>query len=448
MPDVDVAVVGGGISGLVSAYYLKQRGLNVAVIEAAERVGGVIRTVKNGPYVAEGGPQSYVADATFTRLAGELGIAVQMRNANDAATTRYFYTSAGLCAAPTSFGAFVKSPLLSTSGKFSVLREMFARPQNGTNESVAAFVRRRAGQEVLDRVAGPVISGIFAGDPSRLELKSAFPALAALERDHGSIVRGMMTKMRAARETGARPAPVTFVGGNQVLPDALATHLGDAVRTSSAVAKISIFHGGVEVRCGWGGLAVTASRALIATPAPTAADLLNDADPALAADLRSIEYAPVVQIALAYPRDAVGVPLDGFGFLATPDSGLRILGAVWNSEMFDGRAPADHVLVTAFIGGATNRELFERSDAALATMAHEDLERAMRISSVARQVVAGFRWDDAIPQYTIGHAERLRRIDTALTRSPRLALAGNYLRGISVADCIRQAKRTGETLSV
>ena len=447
MPDVDVAVIGAGISGLTFAHYLKKRGISTILIESSTEAGGYIRTINAGPYVAEGGPQSFTANANFVDLVNELGIAQRVRYAQAAATTRYIYLNGRLVAVPTSPKLLLKSPIMSFTGKVRLLKELFTPPSDEGNETVAAFVTRRAGREALENIAAPVVSGIFAGDPAKLELKSAFPILAALERDHGSVLRGAMKKFQEAKTSDARASAATFDTGNRVLTDTLALNLGECMQLGSAVSKLSIFHGGIEVRCAWPGLAVTASRAVIATSAHAASDLLADADPSLAADLRAIDYVPIAQIVLAYPREAIRVPLDGFGMLVSPRAGLRILGAVWNSSVFAERAPANEALATAFVGGALHRDALDRSDAELAALAQEDLAAAMRITEKPR-IVAGFRWEKAIPQYAVGHAERLRRIDAALSKMPRIALAGSYLRGISVGDCMRQARSAAEKFAV
>jgi len=449
MPDADVAVIGGGISGLTCAYYLKRRGLSVMVLEASKSVGGCIKTIRAGPYIAEGGPQSYSATREFTELVDDLGLSGRVRRSETTASKRYFFARDRLVAAPVSPRELVASPLLSAGGKLRLLGETLVRARrSGADESVAAFVRRRAGQEVLERIAVPIVSGIFAGDPAQLSVQSAFPALVRMEEEHGGLLRAAKAMTRAG--AGApRNDSVTFDEGNAVLPIALSERLGAALKLDAPVARLTRGGERYDLDClGPARFRVSAARVVVATPADAAASLLAGVELEAADELRDIDSVPVAQIVMSYPCDAVRVPLDGFGFLAARGEGLRILGAVWTSVIFADRAPSGKVLVAAFIGGVFNRSVIGQSDAELAAIADEDLRRVMSIGQARPTVVAGFRWDRAIPQYAIGHAERVQRVETALARHPNLRLVGNYLRGISVADCIREARKAAESMSM
>jgi oxygen-dependent protoporphyrinogen oxidase len=312
------------------------------------------------------------------------------------------------------------------------------------DESVASFVQRRAGREIVDSVAAPFLAGIFAGDVERISLRSAFPALARMEREHGSVLRAL----RHSRMSRARPVSFTFADGNEVLPQTLAAALGRSISLQSPAKSIDIAPDGVVLNVGGEkDRVVHAKRVVVAVPAGEAARLIAPFAPDAARELVEIEYAPVVQLTLVYPRSAVGVPLDGFGFLATRDAELQILGAAWNSVVFPDRAAKSDVLVTAFIGGAIDRALTSRSDGDLVTLAHTDFCKAMKITDARPRVAAVFRWEPGIPQYNMGHDERLRSIDADMERFPAIAICGNFLRGVSVADCVRQAREVALRMS-
>ncbi|MDQ6766347.1 MAG: protoporphyrinogen oxidase [Candidatus Eremiobacteraeota bacterium] len=448
---IDIAVVGGGISGLACAFWAKKKGRSVALFEASANVGGSITTLRSGRYIADGGPQSFVASEALTQLVHDAELDQFVLRAAPAAATPYLYHHGRLVQAPRSPRALLGTPLLSAFAKLRILGEPLAGASTVEDESVAAFTRRRAGSEVLDALVGPFVSGIFAGDPEKLSLRSAFPSMATLEREHGSILRGA-ARMKA-RGNGQRPpaqgsarTSIGFRGGNDLLPRALAAHLGPDFSVNANVEAMWQRGQWMELLVtGQPNKRVIAKTIVLATPAPETADLLDSMESKAATALRGIEYPPVVQIALAYPRSAVGMALDGFGFLASRREDLRILGCVYNSAMYPDRCPPDEVLLTAFLGGATDRAAAAQSDDELAKVAHKDIARALRIKDVAPHVVAGFRWQQAIPQYNVGHAQRLAIVEQCLSRLPQVRLCGNYLRGPSVSDCLKLARETADS---
>ena len=448
--NLDVAVIGGGISGLAAAHALRKAGRNVVVLEARAKLGGVVGSVQTQMYLADAGPQSFVAAPALLDLARELGLESQIIAAAGAGAKRYIYRNGSLIAVPTSPGAFIASPLLSAGAKWRLLAEPFVAPRtNRSDESVASFVERRAGPEVLYAVAGPVVSGIYAGDPLRLSAQSTMPALVDFERTSGSVLRGFLARKRTdgAADFSRPRGLMGFAGGNATLIAALATALEGRVYTGARVATLIQRGAGFALECeGLPEGTIEAAHVIIATPADSAADLLEPLEPRAAAALRAIEYAPVAQVAIAYPRAALGAPHDGFGFLACREEGVRILGAVWNSNIFAARAPDDELLCTAFLGGATDQAIGELDDEQLARVAHADLSQVMGIAPVKPKIVSGFRWARGIPQYTLGHEERLAVIESAVDRIPGLRVTGNYLRGVSVPDCVRRANEIAAAL--
>lgn len=443
--DIDVAVIGAGISGLTAAFYLQKAGRRVALFEAEPIPGGCIGSAAQGPYVADRGPQTFATAEPLVDLVRELNLDGAFTSADRAAAKRYIFRHGRLNALPASFAGFLETPLFSTAAKWRLLMEPFVRRRvDDADESIAAFAQRRAGPAIVDALVAPIVSGIFAGDPARLSVQSAAPLLREIERREGSILAGLARRMRSG---AAGRGAAGFIQGSRALVYAFARALGDALRTGVRVKRISQKGASLALECeGLPESVVEARRAVLALPAPAAADLLASLEPDAAAALREIETPSIAQLALAYPRAAVGVPLDGFGFLTCRQEGVRMLGAVWNSVLFPDRCPSDEVLVTAFFGGATDPDVASCSDEDLARTAHCELSRVMLIRGYSAgalapgKIIAGFRWDAGIPQYTLGHAERVARIRRGLSRLPNVRLIGNFLRGASVAECIRVAR--------
>jgi len=462
---LDVAVVGGGISGLACAFWLKRHGLSTLLLEATGQVGGCVQSLRTGPYVADGGPQSFLLSADFLELIHAAQLDALVEHADPQASRPYLYHHGALVTVPQGPRDVFKTPLLSLGGKLCVLNEAFVAKRSAqSDESIASFVRRRAGAQVLDSFVEPFVSGIFAGDVTKLSMQSVFPAAVQLERTHGSVLRGALAQMRAARRTAAQSgaaarsqsgaqsrkrATIGFRGGNDALPKVLAHQLGNDVRTNTRVTAMWQRGEWLEILLNDDADNRIVTRAVVlATPASVAGGLVTGFNPQLAAQLNAIGSPPVVQIALAYPREAIGVALDGFGFLASRKAGLRILGCVFNSVMFPERCPKEQALFTVFLGGATDPQVFEKNDAELTRLAHADLQRVLKISNAVPTVVAGFRWPQAIPQYNLGHAERIQAIENAVADIPHLHLCGNYLRGPSVPDCAKRAKTIADAVSV
>ena len=464
---IDVAVIGAGISGLACAFWAKKKGRSVALFEASPDVGGSITTLRSAGYIADGGPQSFLVSEAFTQLVRDAQLEALVLPSSPAAATPYVYHRGRLRAAPRSPQTLLATPLLSPLAKLRLLGEPFVAKSTAEDESVASFVARRAGRGVLDAMVAPFVSGIYAGDPEKLSVRSAFPMMAQFERDHGSIVRGGLHQRRAqnsavaprvdgavetapaagAAPPSARRQSVGFRGGNDLFPRALAARLGSDFTVNARVKAVWQRGQWMELLIeGSSAERVVAKTIVLATPSRAAADLLEPLEPRAARALRAIEHPTVVQISLAYPKAAIGVAQNGFGFLVSRREGLKILGCVWNSAMFADRCPPDEALVTAFLGGAMDPHVAQQSDEELAKAAHRDLTKVMRINDAAPRVVAGFRWQEAIPQYDLGHARRLQAVEEGLARLPHVRLCGNYLRGLSVPDCIKLARDVAATL--
>jgi oxygen-dependent protoporphyrinogen oxidase len=444
---LDAVVVGAGISGLAAAFRLARGGLRVAVLEAADRVGGAIETFSDGDWRFEMGPNTVVeSDESVGRLIRDAGLEGEKIVASPSAKRRYLYKGNQLVPLPGGPGGLLRTPLFSAGAKLRLLREPWiGRSPEEVEESIAQLVRRRLGTAFLDYAVGPFVSGVYAGDPERLSARWTVPKIHALEREYGSLIRGSLIRSRLARRKGPAPggSMISFREGLEELPRRLAREIGD-VRTGVAVRRVLRIGNGFRVETS--AAPVEAAQVVLAVPADAAARLLEEATSGASRLLAEVPYAAVAVVSLGWRREDVGHPLDGFGFLAPRKEGLRLLGCLFPSQIFPGRAPAGHVALAAFGGGRTDPELAGWDEGRIAATMIAELRGPLRLrGEPAFHLVR--RWPRAIPQYELGHGrfvERAREIERSL---PGLRLAGNFLGGISVPDCIRNATALAEEMS-
>jgi oxygen-dependent protoporphyrinogen oxidase len=441
-------VVGGGISGLLCAYALEKAGVEVLLVEASARLGGVVNSLSRNGFLLELGPQSFTATAPLRSLCANLGIADQLVEA-PAKAPRYVVVSGRLEAVPMSPRALLTSPLIDGSTKWALLRDIFGKsvPPVG-DESVAAFVRRKFSEQLLDRLVGPFVSGVYAGDPEKLSVRSAFPRLHEAERARGSIVRGMLRLAKSKKGPRERPTLNAFREGNETLVRALGNRLASAVVLGARATNVyrqndGSYHISLE---GSNNDAVSAKSVIFATPADVAGGLLGQLDPSFEPLLTSVEYAAVAVVSLGYAKKEVSHSLDGFGFLVPRSAGLRVLGTVWNSSLFPGRAPDGHALLTTFVGGATDAAATKLNHEELSGIVHREIAPLLSIQShpMFSNVTI---WPRALPQYNLGHGDRLASLGKSLARFPGLFLAGNYLRGPAIGACAEQALAVAEEVA-
>ncbi len=451
--DADVLVVGAGLTGLTAAFRLTLQGFTVEVLDAALHAGGVIGTrrhdVEGGSALYELGPNSGM-DTTplINALLRDLGILDRRLDAQPAAARRYILRGGRLRAVPGSPLAAIITPLFSWRAKLGLLREPFLGPRTEAGEqSIGAFVRRHLGQEMLDYAVEPFVGGVYAGDPELLSVDAAFPRLAQLDREYGSLLRGAILSARARRraqaargETAkARATSFNFKGGMQTLIDAFVRHLPRLVCAARVEGVRRDGDGlyAIEVERRGERFTRRARALVLALPAYEAAPLvaaLGEAGVAAAAALQAIHYPPLASVSVIYHRKDVSHPLDGFGFLAPRVEDPPVLGTLFASSMFAERAPQSTVVLTSFVGGRRNAQAALAADEHIAA----DVVRcnAHLLGAEPPRFTAVRRWPRAIPQYDLGHLQRVASVAALEARLPGLLLCGNWRDGVAVSDCI------------
>jgi oxygen-dependent protoporphyrinogen oxidase len=453
----EVIVVGGGVSGLSVAFELVAAGLDrseVLVLEAGVRAGGHIWAERADGFLVEAGPNGFLDNSPPTlELVDRLGIADRLLKSNDSAAIRFIYSRGKLREVPAGPGGLLTSGLLSFSGALRVLLEPFVRQGGVERESVYEFAARRIGADAAARLVDAMVSGVFAGDARNLELEAAFPKMAAMEAEHGSLFKALIAarrkRKREALERGEDPRAAqggpsgpggrltSFVDGFEELPRALADRLGGSVRTGASVD--GVVRGGDR----WsarlaGGDELTAARVVLACPAQRATGIVAGLDQELADELAAVPTTSIAVVATGYRTADLGSEPHGFGFLVPREQGVRILGCLWTSSIWSGRAPQGRVLLRTMIGGAHDPQALDLTDEELLTVAGSDLSKTMGLQAepVFTRV---FRHRLGISQYPPGHSARLKRMRAILERHKGLFVSGSSYGGISVNHCIAEA---------
>ena len=462
-----VVVVGGGISGLAAAHRVteiaKEKGLrlHVTVLEGAGRLGGAIATHKRDGFLLEEGPDAILTEKSWAvDLSRRLGIerrivgtipdyrrSFVVRAGRLHATPEGFYLLA-----PSKFGPMVRTPIFSLLGKARMACDLFLpRRRKQTDESLAGFVRRRLGREALERMAQPMIAGIYGADPEKLSLLATFPRFHKLEAEHGSVIRGLLASARRQQhtagggETGASGPRyslfVSFDGGLQVLIDALVASLpAETCRTGTEVDAIYPAVGG-----GWRlrsqGRDEQADALILAVPTHRAAELIGPFDARLGKRLEEIRYGYAATVCLAYRAEQIEHAMDGAGFVLPAIEKFQVLGCTFGHRKFPGRVPAGHVMLRAFHGEAAR----PMSDEDLVASTHRELDRLLTIrgAPLFSQIA---RWPHSMPHYEVGHLERVDAIWEALSAHRAIGLAGNGYRGIGIPDCVRSGEQAAEAV--
>jgi oxygen-dependent protoporphyrinogen oxidase len=443
-----IAVLGAGITGLTAAHRLVQRGHRVRVFEQSGRTGGAIRTELTDGWLVEAGPNSLLSgDPSLTALITELGLARELVTASPVAKHRYLVRRGRAVAAPLSPPAFLRSPLFSLNAKVRVLVELLSSRRVRTADlSLEDFICSHFGQEIVDYALNPFVSGVYAGNPRKLSARYAFPRLWELEQRHGSLLRGLraLAQARHARQE-PDPAIISFTHGLQTLPSSLASRLPAGSLVFGA--RLDRLVPGPQWNVIWnddaGPRTETFDAVIAALPAPALAALrLGPLTGRPLAGLAAIEHPPVASLFLGYRRDQVAHPLDGFGLLVPALEQRQILGVLFSSSLFAGRAPAGHVALTVMVGGARQPELAALSPDRLLAAVRPDLTGLLGVTGEPVILRHTF-WPKAIPQYNLGHEQHLETMAAAERAHPGLFIGGQTRHGISLPACIA----AGESLA-
>ncbi|NOK61194.1 MAG: Protoporphyrinogen oxidase [Chloroflexi bacterium AL-W] len=459
-----IVIIGGGITGLSTAFYLermaKTQGVAVTctLIERSDRLGGKILTEKidqHGGFLIEGGPDSFVAQKPWgVELVHDLGLSDQLMMPNREQQKVYVLLKGKLCAmpdglqliVPTKILPFALSPMISPLGKLRMAMDLFIPPKrDGADETLAEFMRRRLGNEALDRIGEPLLSGIHSSAAERQSLLATFPRFRTMEEKYGSLTRGMLAMRRQRKQSQGKPQAATspFVslrGGIEELVQALKTQVQCDVLTGCGVTALvhtpdnaeAAYHITLDNR-----ETLQADAVVVTTPSYITADLVEKFQPALAEGLRRIRYVSTATVSLAYRHSDVGEPLKGFGLVIPRTERRRINACTMTSRKFAHRAPDDHALVRVFVGGSRTPEMMQRDDAEMLNIVREELRSMLKIDAdpIFSRI---YRWPDAQPQYDVGHLDHMTQL--AALCPAGFYLSGSAYHGVGIPDCVKQGK--------
>ncbi len=454
-----VAVIGGGISGLSAAYELHRAGIATTLIEASDRLGGALRTEYRDGFIIDAGPDSFLSSKPGAiQLATDLSIDDHIIGTRPDGGGTFIVRDSKLqplpegitMLVPAQFRQIIGSPLLSLTGKARLLAEWFIPSRkDDADESVAAFMTRRVGRQPFERLAEPLLSGIYSGDAWQLGILSTFPRLRAVEREHGGLIRGAIAQRRGAAK---QPAParrytpfVSFERGLSELTTALVEALaGVDIHTNLQSTAVESTPSGYRIITA-SGASIEADAVIIATPAPATAQMLDEISPATAGELRDIPYVSSATVSMAFREADLTGRVAGRGFVVPRAEQRFITAATWSSQKFAGRTPEGLALLRGFAGRAGREQDAELPEDQLIERVRADLAdiTGLRTEPVFAEV---FRWPKAMPQYLVGHQDRLARIESAMAAHPRIGLTGAAYRGVGIPDCISNARDTARTI--
>ncbi|MGB8065906.1 MAG: protoporphyrinogen oxidase [Candidatus Sulfotelmatobacter sp.] len=453
-----IAIIGGGISGLAAAFELEEQrraGAEVEYVlyESSSRLGGVLRTELVDDCLVEAGPDSFVTEKPWAAdLCRDLGIGDQLIGSNDAGRKTYILTRGRLVEMPDGLMFMVPtkilptgfSPLFSWKTKLRMTQELFHPPRAvDHDESVAAFVERHYGSEMVDRLADPLLSGVYGGEAANLSVRAVLPRFAEMERTHGSLGRAMLAarkKMAAAPRKAAPPLFTSLKEGMQYLAETLVSRLTPSALLTNALVQA------VQSQPEAGGWLVSAGLqsdqfdgVIVALPGMAASNVLRMASPALSKELAAIQYSSSITVGLGYDRDVRRSLPPGFGFLVPRSEGKKLLAATFVHNKFPHRAPEDRALLRCFFAGTNAEDVWALRDEQLIAIVRNELQQivGLRAQPLFARV---YKWKSAMAQYGVGHLERIERIERLRKQLPGLALAGNGYRGIGVPDCVRSGR--------
>lgn len=444
-----VAIIGGGISALACAVALKERGVAFTIFEKEKGGAGKLRTERFGGFLVEAGPDSFLPEKPWSvQLIKKIGLEDGMLCSNDEHKGTYIFSEGRLhrlpegvmLMVPTMILPMLTSPLISWAGKIRMGMDLFigARKEGG-DESLESFVTRRLGRECLDKIAEPLVAGIHTSNPDNMSVAATFPRFCEMEKSHGSLIRAMTAAMKKAppKKPGARPMTyfMSMKGGMQELADGCVRFIGPgAICDGVEVLRITRAADGWTLTLPGGDQRFDV--VVCATPSYSAAGLVAGLDPGLAQKLSAIEWSSSGNVSFAFRKADIVTPLPGFGFIVPKVEDRRINAATWSSIKWSGRAPDDHVLIRAFVGGGHHEELVSLPDGELVSVLRGELKAIAGIDAEPA-LVKIYRWHRSMPKYTVGHLDRIAAIDAGLRAHPGLHLIGCSYKGIGIGDCVR-----------
>ena len=447
----DIAIIGGGISGLSALHYVRKLypDKTVVLYEADDRLGGTIGTDQIDGYSLDWGPNGFLDREPLTlELCHELGLKTEIERANANVSNRYILRGNRLRPVPMSPLKFMTSDILSVRGRLRILREPFAqaRPE-GCDESIYEFGRRRIGKEAADYLIQPMVSGVYGGVAERLSLKACFPIMREMEDEYGSLFKAMMAKAKQAKKKGKRtgsPAGpggwlTSFHGGLYRLIEQFQFKYENQIKLAHAAVNISKIPDGYRIEFENSKSAAT-GKVVLATPTNRAANIVKVLSKELSAALSAIDYAPISVICLGYDKSQVEKSTNGFGFLVPQLEKLRLLGSIWTSSIFAERAPEGKVQFRCMVGGDGDHESMNLTDEELISTSKRELSEVMQITGEP-ELIKVYRWRHGIPQFRIGHSERIAKIERELSSLGNIAVTGNAYYGIGLNDCVKQSYR-------
>jgi oxygen-dependent protoporphyrinogen oxidase len=442
-----IVILGAGISGLTTAHWLVKEGFDVTLLESRDKPGGSMQTSLEDGFLADLGPNSGLETTPLIKqIVDEVGLTDKMIYASESSNKRYILRNGQLHALPTSLSVFLSTKLFSLKGKLRLFAEPFiGKSDDGYYQSIAQFVTRRLGIEFYDYAIDPFVSGVFAGDPHKLSVKSAFPKLYRLEELYGGLVKGMIKGARERKrrnEKSKQSAKMfSFIDGMQSFPEAIAERLKDKIHFECRVKSVErrddkwtiIYDNNNQ------DLEISTDIILSTLPAYTSANIFGALDSELKQRLNQINYPPVMVLYLGFKKSSVGQNLDGFGYLIPSKEKQTYLGAIWSSVIFPNRCSEDNTAFTIFIGGARMPHLFELEKNELISKVISEFKTQMKINDDPI-IMKEHLWQKAIPQYNLGYIEHENYIDKFEKENPGIFLSGNYRGGISVGDCVKNSE--------
>jgi oxygen-dependent protoporphyrinogen oxidase len=453
-----IAIIGGGISGLSAAFTLQQSSTaDYTLYESSPHLGGVLRTEHIDGCIVEAGPDSFITEKPWAAdLCRTLGLGDQLIGSNDADRKTYILVHGRLIPMPDGLMFLVPtkilptgfSPLFSWSTKLRMAQEMF-RPPHAANgdESVASLVERHYGAEMVDRLADPLLSGVYGGEAANLSVRAVLPRFAEMERTHGSLGRAMLAARKKMPRPANKPAPPLFTSlknGMQQLVETLILCINQkSVLTNTQVQSVQREANGWTISAGLKSDHFDA--VILAVPSRVAAQLLAITSPELSAELAAVGYSSSITVGLGYDRDVRRKLPPGFGFLVPRSENKRLLAATFVHNKFPHRAPDDRALLRCFFAGSNAENIWQLSDETIINIVREELQQIVGLRA-APLFARVYKWKSAMAQYGVGHLERLERIESLRKQLPGLALAGNGYRGIGVPDCIRSGQQAAKEL--